>query len=204
MNKFGIAALAAICVAGPAHAATITFEGQANTIYAAPIVRSGFTLGNQIGEEQHFHEIDSTQFGLPSNGTGVLLNDRDTTIQVQDVTFAVFTLGSVDVATSLGSNPGVGLNIFGFLNNVQTGVINIAALGNGYTTVNGASLGNIDRLVFDGTGGAGGFVIDNLTLNAAGPGGVPEPSAWALLILGFGAVGAGMRRRVTRTTMAIA
>lgn len=30
---------------------------------------------------------------------------------------------------------------------------------------------------------------------ATGPGAVPEPSTWALLILGFGAVGAGMRRR---------
>ena len=34
-------------------------------------------------------------------------------------------------------------------------------------------------------------------------GAVPEPSAWALLILGFGAVGAGMRRR-TRTTLSFA
>ena len=34
-------------------------------------------------------------------------------------------------------------------------------------------------------------------------GAVPEPSAWALLILGFGAVGAGMRRR-TRTSFSFA
>lgn len=34
-----------------------------------------------------------------------------------------------------------------------------------------------------------------LTANAAPPGGVPEPAAWALLILGFGAVGARLRRR---------
>ena len=35
---------------------------------------------------------------------------------------------------------------------------------------------------------------DNLTFNV-GNGGVPEPSAWALLIIGFGAVGAGLRSR---------
>lgn len=33
-------------------------------------------------------------------------------------------------------------------------------------------------------------------------GAVPEPSAWALLILGFGAVGAGMRQRKTRIAFA--
>ena len=199
MRNFLLAALAAAAIAVPAQGAPITFEGQPNTIYTAPIVRSGFTIGNVVGEQQHFHEIASTGFGLPSNGTGVLLNDRDTRIQVTYLALATFTLGSVDVASALNNNPAVGLNIFGFLNNVQTGVINVAALGNGYTTVNGASLGNIDLLVFDGTGGGGGFVLDNLTLNAAGA--VPEPSAWALLILGFGAVGAGMRRRSATTAV---
>lgn len=35
--------------------------------------------------------------------------------------------------------------------------------------------------------------LDNVRLDVAGL--VPEPSAWALMILGFGAVGAGLRRR---------
>lgn len=203
MKKAIFAAVAAIAVAGPAQAATITFEGHSNTQYDAPIVRSGFTIGNQISEEQHFHEVNSSSFGLPNNGTGVLLNDRDTTIQVSELALATFTLGSVDVAAALGNLPAIGLNIFGYLGAVQTGVINIASLGNGYTTVNGASLGNIDRLVFDGIGGSGGFVLDNLTLNAA-VGGVPEPSTWALLILGFGATGAAMRRRKASVRLAFA
>lgn len=202
MKFLKMAALAAVCAAGPAHATTLTFEGQFNTIYNAPIVRSGFTIGNPAGDEQHFHEITSTEFGLPNNGTGILLNDRDTRIFVTDVALATFTLGSVDVGASTNNSPAVSLNIFGFLNNVQTGMITIASLGAGYTTVNGAALGTIDRLVFDGTGGGGGFVLDNLTLNGPGVGVVPEPSAWALLILGFGAVGAGMRRRSTRVNLA--
>lgn len=204
MKIFALAAAVAFGVASSAQAATITFEGQSNTIYNAPIVRSGFTIGNQGGEEQHFHEITSTSFGLPNNGTGVLLNDRDTTIFVSAVGLATFTLGSVDVAAATGNNPAVSLSVFGFLNNVQTGVINVANLGSGYTTLNGSSLGNIDRLVFDGVGGGGGFVLDNLTLNAPGAGAVPEPTTWALLILGFGAVGAGMRRRSVKTTVAFA
>ena len=40
--------------------------------------------------------------------------------------------------------------------------------------------------------------VDNLLItdnSFVTPGGIPEPSAWALLILGFGATGAGMRHR---------
>lgn len=44
-----------------------------------------------------------------------------------------------------------------------------------------------------------------ITLFSTGPGGVPEPATWALMILGFGGVGAAMRRskakvRVTYAT----
>ncbi len=38
--------------------------------------------------------------------------------------------------------------------------------------------------------------LDNVSLGAAG---VPEPAAWALMLLGFGAVGASLRRRGLRT-----
>lgn len=51
----------------------------------------------------------------------------------------------------------------------------------------------------------GSFVLSNGYIGArdfsigyagmSGPGGVPEPSAWALLILGFGTVGAALRRK---------
>ncbi|WP_430422334.1 PEPxxWA-CTERM sorting domain-containing protein [Phenylobacterium sp.] len=46
--------------------------------------------------------------------------------------------------------------------------------------------------------------VDNLKVTATLPmaGGVPEPSTWALLILGFGAAGAMMRRRGARAAAA--
>ena len=43
-----------------------------------------------------------------------------------------------------------------------------------------------------------GANADSLTINigtAIPPGAVPEPSTWAMLILGFGAVGGALRRR---------
>ncbi len=44
-----------------------------------------------------------------------------------------------------------------------------------------------------------GFAIDSLRFGAAGqvvvPGAVPEPATWAMLLLGFGAIGGAMRAR---------
>jgi hypothetical protein len=42
------------------------------------------------------------------------------------------------------------------------------------------------------------FEIDNLAVSAA----VPEPATWALMILGFGVVGAAMRRRKPKLALA--
>lgn len=190
------AVILATAFTAPASAVTIDFEGQNNTIYNAPINRLGFDIGNVTGDEQHFHEITSTGFGLPNNGTGVLLNDRDTRIFVQDSLSLTFTLDTVDVASALANSPAVGIQIEGFLNNVSTGVITLAVLGTGYTTLNGASLGVVDRIVFDGLGGAGGFVLDNLALNEARA--VPGPLAGAGipgLIIACGGLLGWMRRR---------
>jgi PEP-CTERM motif len=46
-------------------------------------------------------------------------------------------------------------------------------------------------------GGLAQVTLDGSTIlaTAQGPGGVPEPEAWALMIAGFGLVGAAMRRR---------
>ena len=39
--------------------------------------------------------------------------------------------------------------------------------------------------------GGGGFELDNVTIGNA----IPEPSSWALMLLGFGAIGYSMRRQ---------
>ena len=194
----------ALSTAAPALAVTtLTFEGQFNTIYTAPIQRSGFDVGNVVGEQQHFHEIDSNGFGLASNGTGVLLNDRDTQIFLSKVGGGTFSLTSVDVASSLNNSPGTGITVSGFLANVLTGTITIANLSQ-FQTASGAALGTVDRILFDGTGGGGGFELDNVVLDGAVSGAVPESSTWMMMIAGFGIIGSTMRRRVTFAKKAIA
>ncbi|MBU1375410.1 MAG: PEPxxWA-CTERM sorting domain-containing protein [Alphaproteobacteria bacterium] len=52
--------------------------------------------------------------------------------------------------------------------------------------------------VADGTGwyNNGGSLAVTVTFEPAGVGAVPEPATWAMMILGFGLVGASVRRRV--------
>lgn len=186
----GTALVMGSMLSGVAFAATLTFEGVSNTIYNSPITRSGFNIGNPVGDEQHFHVIVSLCCGLPSNGTGVLLNDRDTRLFIVEQSALAFALGSFDVATALANYPAVGLTIEGFFHGGSTGIISLASLGSGYTTLNGAVLGSIDRLIFDGIGGGGGFIVDNLTLNP-----IPEPETYAMLLAGLGLLGLAARRR---------
>jgi len=178
--------------ASQASAVVITFEGHSNTAYSSSITREGFDIGIVSGQTQHFHEISSTSFNLPNNGTGILLNDRDTQLFVEQSDGGTFTLDSVDVAASTGNGPSIGMVIEGFLNNVSTGVISIASLGAGYTHSLGDIFGNIDYLLFDGIGGQGGFVLDNLTLSGPAAS-VPEPGTLALS--GLGLAGLALTRR---------
>lgn len=58
----------------------------------------------------------------------------------------------------------------------------------------GVTFAGIGRSIAFG-GVANQIVFDDVTFGSAIPGGVPEPSTWAMLILGMGAIGGAMRRR---------
>lgn len=78
---------------------------------------------------------------------------------------------------------------FLFASNANAGDNFLAQVGANFFNTN-----QITRITFVSTlGGQLNTGIDNVTVTFAG--GVPEPSAWALMIAGFGAVGAAMRRR---------
>lgn len=179
------AALGTILLAGSAGAVpvTITFEGFNNATHTSPINRSGYLIGNVAGDEQHFHEINSTQFGVVSNGTGVLHNDRDTRIFVELASLQDFSLTSVDFSRAGNVSGAIAFTIQGFNNGVSTGIIPSAS-GAGYLTVLGASLGRVDRLIFDSTGGGSlaGFNLDNLALNDDPPAAAPEVDASAAAV----------------------
>lgn len=64
---------------------------------------------------------------------------------------------------------------------------------------------NASQAIGYGIGNGGNFFNDSTGLKFTVFAGVPEPTTWSLMILGFGAVGGAMRRRAkVRTTVAYA
>jgi len=49
--------------------------------------------------------------------------------------------------------------------------------------------------------GGGGFEFDNLTVGSAVVSTAPEPATWAMMLLGFGAIGMTLRKRRLQSTM---
>ena len=66
-----------------------------------------------------------------------------------------------------------------------------------YSSIGVTFAGTAFSVDFGGTTNQVAF--DNITLGSAVAGGVPEPTTWALMILGFGAIGGAMRRRQSVT-----
>ena len=166
-----------------AGAMVITFEGFNNIAYNTPITHSGFDIGNTGGQAQQFYDITDTGFVLPNNGNVVLLNNSDAHLFVEQAGGAAFRLTGVEVAAAFSNGPAVRLQVEGFLHNVSTAVVTLGSLGSGYTTLLEAALGMIDRLIFDGLGAAGQFLLDQLALKDNTP--VPEPPSIALLSIGL-------------------
>ncbi len=90
-----------------------------------------------------------------------------------------------------------------FLNGNQVGgtITGFASLSPFGTNSNFFLAGlNTLSFVLHNTGGPEGFQVAGLTVTAEalpGVGGVPEPASWALMMVGFGLVGATMRKRQT-------
>lgn len=118
----------------------------------------------------------------------------------------------LDASTPTGGSEPSGLSFAGGLNfaSLSPGLNQIFWIGDGLTgTGSGAVqtfisplgatrlyLGTIDG--FQWSNNTGGFAV---TIGTGGPG-VPEPATWALMLLGFGAVGASLRGARPRSATA--
>lgn len=188
---------AALCAAPAVHAATITvrfddpaIQGPLESQYAA----FGFTFAQSGAFSTARTYIDSRDpfdqrgyAGTAERGNPAVVF----TNPVSNLTFDFVSLGVNLIAVTLNEDGSFGQIISEVLpqgSEVTTGTRSFAGGG-----IYGCRVININERLG----------ISTLSFDLPGAAGVPEPSAWALLILAFGAVGAGMRPR-GRTPAAMA
>lgn len=182
MNKL-IAGVLAGALAVPAQAATVVVQARANSITGGTAVVFGpVTSGQTI-------TVSSSTNDLWSAGPPYRISDANGLIGVR------YANGSDDsgmpVGTQIGDNYGT-YTLFGFT--APYGAL-VGRIGSSYQLLganfSGAAWGsgNLELFYWDG------YSDDNfgdISFNIAA---VPEPSAWALMILGFGMVGGALRSR---------
>lgn len=188
MKRLFLAAASAatiVCAAAPASAATVIYSTGSNVV-----VTYQPTTGTFDGDFRF--RVVNTVAGA-ANG----LFTASFTFLSPIVGEASAIASNIIVRGNLGSDIDF---TSAFINGSAGSVSNLGAASSAYvidapitTGLNTLTLSG--RLNPNGNGVGNGLVTGSLTLVAAAM--VPEPATWALLILGFGVVGAGLRRRTS-------
>ncbi len=191
--------LMGMVAAVPAAAVTIDFSAQAaGTIVSTQFAGLTFSLSGGpstapapiIG-----YGFFDTALSLNNSGVFGLSTDGYPTGSLLTVDFAAPTSGISFTFNNYGTGNGSSASFYD-AGNVLLGTLAID-VSNGLTPYSFGGTG-VSRVVFDNATGGGGswiFGVGQLTYGA-----VPETASWAMLIAGFGLVGAAARRR--RVTVA--
>jgi hypothetical protein len=199
-----IAAVAAFALAAPATAAVSLSTTPGTNPYSGPTPTYNFDSGrpaNVTGGAVVSNTTSAHAQPFGSTGGYFAVGPTDGTPGLIDLSsFAVlnsisFIWGSVDSYNTLqlldGTGPGAtvlysftGNDVFNPANGDQSNpstnpLVTLLLTGGDQTAVRALRLSSTQNA----------FEIDNVAINA-----VPEPSTWALMLLGFGAVGFSMRR----------
>jgi hypothetical protein len=199
--KMTIAALGVIAALGLASAANATavldFDDLAqagtgrNYINPYDYKYQGFNFHSTWASAPNFFTLGlDDPANADPNGTTFSHNYDFAEVNITKADNSLFDLFSIDFADKFNTGAAhVGRMRFVYADNTQEQII--------FTTDNRVGL---ETFVLNKTGlkaflyyADAGVQIDNLALE--GVAAVPEPGAWALMILGFGGVGATLRRR---------
>ncbi|MBN8849030.1 MAG: PEP-CTERM sorting domain-containing protein [Sphingomonas sp.] len=203
MSKFVILGAAALAFAssGAMAATTVSFSPGSGALPAGTQVFQNFdsySVGQALpgGTNAFAYDTTSANGAIPAYGSsgnyGSVLGGGSYTVNFGPTSVFAFVLGSLDTYNSLkllyqggGSDTYMGGQI---INGLSFPTGDQSATGsNGVVSFNVNGGPKIVGAVFSSSQNS--FEFDNLA--AA----VPEPATWALMILGFGAIGGMMRRR---------
>ena len=209
MNKF--VALLAVAIAVPASATTtVSFTGGSGALPAGMTVFQDFegyaagTPGATIGTNASVYsgstgDAARPAFGSTGNFASVRTNGSYSVSFAATDTFA-FVLGSLDTYNTLTLHYANGSS----QDYIGGQIINDLTFPSG-NQISGETNGVVAYKVTSGpkltgatfTSSANSFEFDNLAAGA-----VPEPATWAMMIGGFGFVGAAARRRAATRAIA--
>ena len=208
-------ALSALAFAVPAQSAiVVSFQNGASVLPAGTTIFQNFNslaTGSSIGSNAFVYNSDISgiaarpAFGSTGN-YGAVRGDPTGTYNVAfgtAVSIFSFALGSLDtynrLTLILDSGPNLVLNGAQINQGIIADGNQLNGLTNGrvtYTVTGGGP--NIIGATFQSIG-QNSFEFDDLAVAA-----IPEPSTWLMMLMGFAAVGFGMRRRNAQGTLAVA
>jgi hypothetical protein len=195
-------------IAGYAGAATITFDTQPTGAISS-FTESGFTISSMTGDPGDVATIQNV--GAPNENVVVDGNPDDvfgTLLVITKTGGGLFNLVSLDVANL--SNPGSPISVSpggGFrieVSGVPGGDDVFGPGSSTFVTESPTDLTNISELdinLVSFTGAGATFAVDNIVLSA---GTVPEPSTWAMMLLGFAGLGFAGWRELRKTAAHVA
>jgi hypothetical protein len=191
INALLAATLLASFAVAPAQATVllnlINAPTQTNTPYALSFIAGSGTTAITFAGYQVPNGHTATEIGLFLNNAGASLIGG----QSGDFTFTPAPSGS------LAYSPGNGLGFAGVtVGSYDTFTQNVATVVDSSYTL---------RFLYSNpstNNAPSGFRVE--ASNAAVPGAVPEPATWAMMTLGFGAVGFGLRRKKVSTRIRFA
>ena len=208
MNKFALAAVSAIALAAtPASAVNLVTNGSfvdGLTGWSS----FGFTsYTNVIGRTDTFAVLNSC---VGANCTSTLGTRNFLRQSLATQAGGLYTL-TFYVSETQGATSGLSvfwggqqvLSVLNPANNTYTGV-RATTDYRLFTVENLLATSNSTSLELHGRQDPGSILFDDISVDAAVTSGVPEPATWAMMLAGFGMVGAGMRSRRRSTGLAFA
>jgi hypothetical protein len=195
-RRFLSALVAFAGMTAPTHATTIDFNtlSGSNLSSLTTYSENGFTVTNVQGFEdiQGFGN-PSPSIGLPGVQNGQSGIGSFTVTQTGGGDFSLTSFDLLEEATN-----GVSYTIKGSLNGSAVYTVNGLDGTLAFTTLNPAESNvEVNSVLFSFVNPGASLVVDNIVVTTA----VPEPSTWAMMILGFAGIGFMAYRRKSKLAL---